>query len=425
MTGFGAEHATRPGVAAQSVRRLPGQCRAGAGQQLGARARWPSGSSSPRPGRGREVSEVSGPGFINLTFRRLDQRPGEGRDERLGVPPGCSSRPRRLLRAERGQGDACRPPPHHRRGRRTRPHAGTLATASSGRTTSATGARRSACSSSTCSTSARTPTTPSAGHRPQRVLRAASAEFDGDAEFATRARSRVVTLQAGDAEHFGYWRELVELSKQYFNRIYTPLGVTLTDRDLAGESTYNDELTALRRARGAGHRDDQRRRALRVPRRLHRPRGQAVPLIIRKSDGGYGYATTDLATIRHRVRHSRRPPPLRRRAPQALHLNMVWDTARKPAGCPRRQGRARPDRQRARRGPQDPAHPRRAPLRLMALLEEAVATARAVVDEARPDLDEASVPRSRRRSGSVRSSTPTSRSRTTASTSSTSTGWSR
>ena len=54
-----------------------------------------------------------------------------------------------------------------------------------------------------------------------------------------------------------------------------------------------------------------------------------MPLIIRKSDGGYGYATTDLATIRHRVRdlHADRILYVIG-APQALHLNMVWDTAR-------------------------------------------------------------------------------------------------
>ena len=57
--------------------------------------------------------------------------------------------------------------------------------------------------------------------------------------------------------------------------------------------------------------------------------GKPVPLIIRKSDGGYGYGTTDLATIRHRVRdlHADRMLYVIG-APQSLHLQMVWATAR-------------------------------------------------------------------------------------------------
>ena len=66
--------------------------------------------------------------------------------------------------------------------------------------------------------------------------------------------------------------------------------------------------------------------------------GKPVPLIIRKSDGGYGYATTDLATIRHRVRDLDADRILYViGAPQALHLQMVWDTARKAGWLPRRR----------------------------------------------------------------------------------------
>jgi arginyl-tRNA synthetase len=117
--------------------------------------------------------------------------------------------------------------------------------------------------------------------------------------------------------------------------------------------------------------------------------GKPVPLIIRKSDGGYGYATTDLATIRHRVRdlHSDRILYVIG-APQALHLNMVWDTARKAGWLPddvevvhvQIGNVLGPDRKilRTRAG---------TPLKLMELLEEAIGRAREVVDAARPDLD--------------------------------------
>jgi arginyl-tRNA synthetase len=225
---------------------------------------------------------------------------------------------------------------------------------------------------------------------PNTFYAAAREEFDGDPEFARRARSRVVQLQAGDPDTLRLWHELVDLSKQYFNLIYNTLGVTLTDEDLAGESTYNAEL--------AGICDELERRGLATMSEgalcvfldgYTGREGKPVPLIIRKSDGGYGYATTDLATIRHRVRdlHADRILYVIG-APQALHLNMVWDTARLAGWLPAdvevvhvQIGNVLgPDRKilRTRAGN---------PLKLMALLEEAIAHARTVVDEARPDLD--------------------------------------
>ncbi len=226
---------------------------------------------------------------------------------------------------------------------------------------------------------------------PNAFYAAANAKFASDADFATRARARVVMLQGGDPETLRHWHELVDLSKQYFNRIYATLGVTLTDADLAGESTYNDELAGIceeLEAKGIATISDG---ALCVFLDGYTGReGKPVPLIIRKSDGGYGYATTDLATIRRRVRDLRADRILYViGVTQALHLNMVWDTARKAGwlgadvevvhvqigsvlGEDRKLLRTRSGK----------------PLKLMGLLEEAVASARAVVDEARPDLDE-------------------------------------
>ncbi len=225
---------------------------------------------------------------------------------------------------------------------------------------------------------------------PNAFYAAANAEFGSDPDFAERARARVVKLQAGDADTLRHWDELLDLSKQYFNRVYSTLGVTLTDADLAGESTYNDELAGIcdeLEAAGIATMSDG---ALCVFLDGYTGReGKPQPLIIRKSDGGYGYATTDLATIRHRIRDLGADRCLYViGAPQALHLNMVWDTARKAGwltedvevvhvqignvlGEDRKLLRTRAGN----------------PLKLMALLEEAVAKARAVIDEARPDLD--------------------------------------
>ena len=171
---------------------------------------------------------------------------------------------------------------------------------------------------------------------PNAFYQAARTKFDTDDGFAARARARVVALQGGDADTLRLWGELVELSTHYFNKIYTRLGVSLTDDDLAGESTYNDQLAAVceeLEVCGIASVSDG---ALCVFLDGYTGReGKPVPLIIRKSDGGYGYATTDLATIRYRVSQLGADALLYViGAPQALHLNMVWDTARKAGWLP-------------------------------------------------------------------------------------------
>lgn len=229
---------------------------------------------------------------------------------------------------------------------------------------------------------------------PNAFYQAARAKFDAAQEsgdgFATRARARVVQLQAGDPETLRLWAELVDLSRHYFNRIYSMLGVTLTDDDLAGESTYNDDLPGIcaeLEQKGLATVDQG---ALCVFLDGYTGReGKPVPLIVRKSDGGYGYATTDLATVRHRVQRLGAERLLYViGAPQSLHLRMVWETARLAGWLPdgvvpvhvQIGNVLGEDRKilKTRSGN---------PLRLMALLEEAIANAHRVLDEVRPDLD--------------------------------------
>ena len=124
-----------------------------------------------------------------------------------------------------------------------------------------------------------------------------SAHFRDDPEFAARARRRVVALQSGDEQTRSIWRDLVAVSLVGFNATYARLNVKLTDDDLAGESTYNDDLASVAaelEASGAAVIDDG---ALCVF-----VEGFNAPMIVRKSDGGYGYSITDLAAVRHRVR---------------------------------------------------------------------------------------------------------------------------
>ncbi len=124
-----------------------------------------------------------------------------------------------------------------------------------------------------------------------------SAHFREDPDFAGRARRRVVALQSGDEQTRRIWRDLVAISLVGFNATYDRLNVKLTDDDLAGESTYNDDLASVAaelEADGTGV-IDQGALVVFVE-------GFNAPMIVRKSDGGYGYSITDLAAIRHRVR---------------------------------------------------------------------------------------------------------------------------
>src|SRR5699024_8274061 len=125
----------------------------------------------------------------------------------------------------------------------------------------------------------------------------------GPADFAIRARRRVATLQSGGAAALRIWTRLEGLSKQYFRRGHELLAVTLPARRLAGASTCNDQLEAVCQ--------DLEQRGIAVlsegalcvfPEGFPGGDEQPLPLISRKSDGGYGYATTDLAALRHRVR---------------------------------------------------------------------------------------------------------------------------
>jgi arginyl-tRNA synthetase len=227
---------------------------------------------------------------------------------------------------------------------------------------------------------------------PNDFYQAARAKFDGSDAFADRARRRVVTLQAHDPDTMRLWNKLIDLSKAYFNSIYSTLDVTLTDEDLAGESSYNDSLAAIcdeLEAAGIATISDG---ALCVFLDDYTGReGKPVPLIIRKSDGGYGYGTTDLATIKHRVQDLGADRILYViGAPQALHLQMVFDTARKAGwltddvevvhvkignvlGSDGKILRTRSG----------------VPLKLMDLLHEGVERAAQVLAEGRPGLDNA------------------------------------
>lgn len=131
---------------------------------------------------------------------------------------------------------------------------------------------------------------------------AARAKFSADPAFADRARQRVVELQAGEAQALSLWRLLVGDSMEYLRKIYARLLITLTDADMAPESFYNPMLASvcaeLEQAGIAVISDG----ALCVfPPGFTGRNGKPLPLMLRKSDGGYGYDSTDMAAIRYRL----------------------------------------------------------------------------------------------------------------------------
>jgi arginyl-tRNA synthetase len=165
---------------------------------------------------------------------------------------------------------------------------------------------------------------------------AAKISFDSDPAFADRSRRRVVALQAGEPETLRLWEMLVNDSKQYYNTIYRKLGVTLTDADLDPESFYNpmldDVCRDLERAGVATISDGA---LCAFPPGFKSRDGSPLPLILRKSDGGYGYGTTDMAAIRYRVDdlHADRMVYVVG-SEQAQHFAMVFAVARQAGWLP-------------------------------------------------------------------------------------------
>ncbi|HNZ23905.1 MAG TPA: arginine--tRNA ligase [Polyangiaceae bacterium] len=162
-----------------------------------------------------------------------------------------------------------------------------------------------------------------------KFYREARAKFEQDPSFADRSRLRVVQLQAGDEPTRVLWQRLVHESKRYFGEIYAQLDVSLTDEDVCGESFYNPMLADVAEEleqRGLATVDDGAL-CIFVPGFSSRE-GSALPLIVRKTDGGYGYAATDLAAVRHRVKTLGATRLLYVvGAPQRQHLSMVFSAA--------------------------------------------------------------------------------------------------
>jgi arginyl-tRNA synthetase len=164
--------------------------------------------------------------------------------------------------------------------------------------------------------------------------RQAKKRFDADAEFQNISRQEVVKLQGGDPDTLRAWKYLLEQSRHEAQIVYDLLDVhNLIER---GESFYNEQLPeVVRDLQKAGLCvEDQGAKCVFLE-GYKNEQGGPLPLIIQKSDGGYNYATSDLAALRYRVTVERAEEILYVvAADQADHLGPVYQVARRAGWVP-------------------------------------------------------------------------------------------
>ena len=161
--------------------------------------------------------------------------------------------------------------------------------------------------------------------------KAAKARFDNEEGFADRARQLVVKLQGGDTYCLKLWKIFIETSMDHCQEVYDRLGVQLTRADVMAESAYNPELPGVI--------SDLKDKGLLVEDagaqcvfldEFKGKEGEPLPVIVQKKDGGYLYATTDLAAVRYR--HDRLQATRMiyvTDARQALHFSQIFAVSRK------------------------------------------------------------------------------------------------
>jgi arginyl-tRNA synthetase len=217
-------------------------------------------------------------------------------------------------------------------------------------------------------------------------------KFDGDTTFAERSRQRVVLLQGGDEQTLTLWRRFTDASKRYFLGVYEKLGVKLKEEHVRGESFYNPQLAGIvTELETKGLTEVSDGAVCVFPEGFTNKEGARLPLIVRKQDGGYGYAATDLAAIRSRTQdlHATRLLYVVG-SPQQQHFAMVFAVA-KAAGWLKEPARAEHVAFGSILGPDKKMFKTRAggTVKLVELLDEAVQRAATAVAEKNPELDEA------------------------------------
>ncbi|PYJ80071.1 MAG: arginine--tRNA ligase [Verrucomicrobia bacterium] len=218
-----------------------------------------------------------------------------------------------------------------------------------------------------------------------RIYRETNERATRDPQVREACRQELVRLQAGDRENIDIWNECVAFSMQDFEHVYTLLDVHYDIQ--CGESFYNDRLPAVvERLLKSGIGEISEGAVVVFFR--DQPELANKPCIVRKRDGGYNYATTDLATVDYRVNDLKADTVWYVvGAPQSLHFKQIFEIAR-------REGYSADFRHitfgsilgedrklmKTRSGENVP---------LRGLLEEACKRARKIIEEKNPDLSEA------------------------------------
>ena len=160
------------------------------------------------------------------------------------------------------------------------------------------------------------------------LYKQAKLKFDQDSEFKEEARQEVVKLQSKDPESIKAWQLLCEQSRKEFEVIYNLLDIELTER---GESFYNPFLPAVINALEEENLlvEDQGAKCVFLDNFVNK-QGDPLPLIVQKSDGGYNYATTDLACLKYRIEEDKATKIVYvTDAGQSNHFTQVFQVAQK------------------------------------------------------------------------------------------------
>ncbi len=152
----------------------------------------------------------------------------------------------------------------------------------------------------------------------------AKARFDSDSEFADISREYVVKLQGGDSHCLTLWQQFIDMSLKHCEDVYGKLGISL-DRDaVRAESSYNKQLPKIVNELTQKELlvDSEGAKCVFVD-------GNEVPFIVQKRDGGFLYATTDIAAIKYRIEelHAQRISYVVD-ARQAGHFKQLFEVAR-------------------------------------------------------------------------------------------------
>lgn len=222
--------------------------------------------------------------------------------------------------------------------------------------------------------------------------RAAKQRFDESEAFATRARELVVALQSGDPACMALWEAFKATSLSHCQAIYTMLDVSLSEADVRGESAYNPLLPeVVNNLRDAGLLTEDAGAQCVFLEEFSNADGKILPVIVQKADGGYLYATTDLAAVRYRAEDLKADRVLyfvdQR---QELHFRQIFAVAYKVGYTPEAQRLEHMGFGTMNGADGKPFKTREGTtVKLVDLLQEAKERALAVVAEKNPDLDDA------------------------------------